>query len=135
MMPPTGGKIVPCSLKKWSQRTPSRKYLGRLLARADEVMNDEAAPVHPVSYSKEVVPRKASLTLDDVGYSDPLPDDEHIPVVRIDADLDPMVVGGAESFKPGQVFDRRTDRRSPSWLPWKVPEPLWLPPEGAYDEG
>jgi len=54
---PTGGKIVPCSLKKWSQRTPSRKYLDRLFARADEVMNDEAAPVHPVSYSKEVVPQ------------------------------------------------------------------------------
>jgi hypothetical protein len=56
--------------------------------------------------------RKASLTLDDVGCNDPLPDDEHIRVVRIDADLDPMVVGGAESFKPGEVFDRRTDRRA-----------------------
>ena len=42
--------------------------------------------------------RKPSLTLDDVGCNDPLSDPEHIRVVRIDADLDPMMVGGAESL-------------------------------------
>jgi hypothetical protein len=34
---PTGGKIVPCSLKKWSQHARSRNP-HRLLARADEVI-------------------------------------------------------------------------------------------------
>src|SRR5262249_28164067 len=56
--------------------------------------------------------RKASLTLDDVGCNDPLPDAEHIRVVRIDADFDPMMIGGAESLEPGEVFDRRRDRRA-----------------------
>jgi len=51
-----------------------------------------AGPSHYRSY------RKASLTLDDVGCNDPLSDPEHIRVVRIDADLDPMMVGGAESL-------------------------------------
>jgi len=34
---PTGGKIVPCSLKKWSQHARSRNP-DRLLARADELI-------------------------------------------------------------------------------------------------
>src|SRR6516165_10516187 len=50
--------------------------------------------------------------LDDVGCNDPLPDAEHIRVVRIDTDLDPMMVGSAESLKPGEVFNGRKDRRA-----------------------
>src|SRR5215831_20066707 len=50
--------------------------------------------------------------LDDVGCNDPLPDAEHIRVVRIDTDLDPMMVGSAESLKPGEVFNARKDRRA-----------------------
>src|SRR5262249_57671498 len=42
----------------------------------------------------------------------PLPDAEHIRVVRIDTDLDPMMVGSAESLKPGEVFNGRKDRRA-----------------------
>src|SRR5215831_4682760 len=50
--------------------------------------------------------------LDDVGCNDSLPDAEHIRVVRIDTDLDPMMVGSAESLKPGEVFNARKDRRA-----------------------
>src|SRR5262249_13145450 len=50
--------------------------------------------------------------LEDVGCNDPLPDAEHIRVVRIDTDLDPMMVGSAESLKPGEVFNGRKDRRA-----------------------
>src|SRR5262249_61433413 len=50
--------------------------------------------------------------LDDVGCNDPLPDAEHTRVARIDTDLDPMMVGSAESLKPGEVFNGRKDRRA-----------------------
>jgi hypothetical protein len=53
-----------------------------------------------------------SLTLDDVGRDDPWPDAEHVRVVRIDADLDPMMVGAAEGLKPGEVLDRRKNGRA-----------------------
>ena len=59
------------------------------------------------------MPRRApSLTLDDVGCDDPLPGAEHVRVVRIDADLDPMMVGAAEGLKPGEVLDRRENGRA-----------------------
>jgi hypothetical protein len=67
--------------------------------------------------------RKASLTLDDVGYSDPLPDDgthsgRWVPKAssRVKFSIEGRIAGAP-------------------WLPWKVPEPLWLPPEVPYDEG
>jgi hypothetical protein len=67
--------------------------------------------------------RKASFTLDDVGYSDSLPDDgthsgRWVPKAssRVKFSIEGRIAGAP-------------------WLPWKVPEPLWLPPEVPYDEG
>src|SRR6516225_8901407 len=55
---------------------------------------------------------KLDSALGDVGCNDLLPDAKHIRVVRIDADLDPMMVGSAESLEPGEVFNGRKDRRA-----------------------
>ena len=56
--------------------------------------------------------RKPSLALADVRRNDPLPDAEHVWIVWIDTDFYPVVVGAAESLKPGEVLDRRENGRA-----------------------
>ena len=58
-----------------------------------------------------IIPQ-ASLTLPYVSCNDPLPDVEHIWIVRIDVDFDPMMVWDPENLEPGEVFDGRQDRRA-----------------------
>jgi hypothetical protein len=54
--------------------------------------------------------------LRDICRDDPLPEVEHIRVVWIDRDLNPMMVGVAECLDAGEIFERRKIWRAPNSL-------------------
>src|SRR6516225_4833726 len=130
MTPPTSPRIDKCLKNTIVSSAKSSFFLNRpkmlvvscfgSSAAAEPVAGSASRGISVISASSAIVtsfhtsvlPQGFTHTLDEVGCYDPLPDAEHIRVVRIDADFDPMMVGGAESLQPGEVFDRRTDRRT-----------------------
>jgi len=89
-----------CSWLKWP-RTPRR------FAAAPNFRSDRSEADMPrasgACRSDENDPKQPQRFTENVGRNDPLLDAEYIRVVRIDPYLDPMMIGGPESLKPGEV--------------------------------